>query len=351
MSALMSSQLSPIEILAAALLIATAVLVLIATNARQRQLARHATYLGLATVAGALAAAFAAYAGDTFQPGKQRPTLAVTTGNSTARAHGEVIRDCENCPSVVVIPAGWFTIGASADDAGARPQELPARAIRVARDFAIGQTEVTVRQFEAFLVASRHPVPACWASNGGGSDAAATCVSWNDAVAYAKWLSAATGRAYRLPTAAEWEYAARAGSGLPYPVAGPISGSGSMPAGNLHRTSFQPQTAAAKPDGVSTANAGNTAVAGGTPNHYGLYDVNGGAAELTQDCWSETLSAIPADGSAHDIAGCSERVVKDGIWFEDATRARFSARRAIAAGKPVEGVGFRIVREINYGRQ
>jgi formylglycine-generating enzyme required for sulfatase activity len=103
--------------------------------------------------------------------------------------------------------------------------------------------------------------------------------------------------------------------------------------------------------GVSTATAGTAAVAAGVPNYFGLYDVNGGAAELTQDCWSATLGPVPADGSALDHGpGCDQRVVKDGIWSEETSRARFSARRSIAPDKGVAGVGFRVARDLDRGR-
>jgi formylglycine-generating enzyme required for sulfatase activity len=246
---------------------------------------------------------------------------------------------------VVVIPAGWFRMGASANDGKARPQELPAKTVRLPRDFAIGQTEVTVRQFETFLVSTGHPVPACWSANGGGN-AAATCVSWQDAVAYAGWLNKITGRRYRLPTAAEWEYAARAGSGQAHPVAADQTAS-------VQRVSFSPSSAAEAParaDGVSSASDRNSAVALGAPNYFGLYDVNGGAAELTQDCWTPTLDAVSGEGAVAAASPACDRVVKDGMWSEDAARARYSARRSINPDKAVAGVGFRVVRELSHGR-
>jgi formylglycine-generating enzyme required for sulfatase activity len=244
---------------------------------------------------------------------------------------------------MIVIPSGWFTMGANANDPLARPQELPARTVRLTRDFAIGQTEVTVHQFETFLVSSGHPVPACWATNGGGANAAATCVSWNDASAYTRWLKKETGRSYRLPTAAEWEYAARAGSGQAYPVASePVV---------AQRVNFgSTEVNRRLPDGVSGASEQNREVAQGTPNYFGLYDVNGGAAELTQDCWTATLNNVSSEGVAADTRTNCDRVIKDGMWSEETKRARYSARRAISPDKAIAGVGFRVVRELDHGR-
>jgi formylglycine-generating enzyme required for sulfatase activity len=353
MSPLALSQTSPIEILAAALLIATAVLALIATNASRPRLARSAMWLSFATVAGSIYALIATYNGATALPwtaaGQSPISVAEMMTYATAKRgsqnRGDIIRDCEDCPAVVVIPAGWFRMGASANDAKARPQELPATTVRLPRDFAIGQTEVTVRQFETFLVSTGHPVPACWSANGGGN-AAATCVSWQDAVAYTRWLNKITGRPYRLPSASEWEYAARAGSGQSYPVA-------VDQAASVQRVSYNGSpapTASTQPDGVSGASGQNLAVALGTPNYFGLYDVNGGAAELTQDCWTPTLEAASGEGTAVYTAANCDRVVKDGMWSEDAARARYSARRSINPDKAVAGVGFRVVRELSHGR-
>jgi formylglycine-generating enzyme required for sulfatase activity len=348
------STLSPLEITAVALLIATALLALVATNARKPVVARSALWLSIATVAGSVYALFATFGDAKALPsasadGKSRLSLPKLVafagrGQGAAKKRGDIVQDCENCPSVVVVPSGWFTLGASANDQHARPQELPARTVRLTRDFAIGQTEVTVRQFEAFLVASGHPVPSCWAVNGGGANAAATCVSWQDAIAYTRWLKKETGRSYRLPTAAEWEYAARAGSGQPYPANDNVMA--------VQQVSLAGTTSASRnlAGGVSATSERNMAVAQGTPNYFGLYDVNGGAAELTQDCATASLDTVSSEGVPADLGASCDRVVKDGMWFEDSRRARFSARRSISPDKAVPGVGFRVVRELDHGR-
>jgi formylglycine-generating enzyme required for sulfatase activity len=348
------STLSPLEMTAVALLIATAVLALIATNARKPVVARSALWLSIATVVGSIYALFGTFGDAKALPsatadGKTRLSLPklvtfAARGQGAAKKRGDIVQDCENCPPVVVVPSGWFTLGASANDQHARPQELPARTVRLTRDFAIGQTEVTVRQFEAFLVASGHPVPSCWAVNGGGANAAATCVSWQDAIAYTRWLKKETGRTYRLPTASEWEYAARAGSGQPFPAAN--NSVASVQQVSLGGTG----TARTRADGVSGTREGNMAVAQGTPNYFGLYDVNGGAAELTQDCATPSLESVSSEGVAADLGANCDRVVKDGMWYEDSRHARFSARRSISPVKAIAGVGFRVVRELDHGR-
>jgi formylglycine-generating enzyme required for sulfatase activity len=356
MTNFVASPLSQLETFAAVLLMATAVAALIATNARKSRLARSALWLSLATGTGAVFALFGIYNGSTKLPtvaasAQDKSTISVqklaafaSNSQGAAKKRGDILQDCEHCPTLVAVPAGWFTMGASANDPHARPQELPARIVRLTRDFAIGQTEVTVHQFETFLVSSGHPVPACWATNGDGANAAATCISWQDADAYTRWLRKITGRTYRLPSAAEWEYAARAGSGQPYPVA-------SDAAAIAQPVSFSSGTAARiLPDGVSAVSEQNRSVALGSPNYFGLYDVNGGVAELTQDCWTPTLTNASSEGVAADTGANCDRVVKDGMWSEDTKRARFSARRSISADQGKAGIGFRVVRELDQGR-
>lgn len=356
----LASSLAPLEVLAVTLLLATAVFALIATNARKPILARSALWLAFVTVAGAVYAlvtngvangakvpeSTVATRSDAQAPARPVSKLMSFTGssNTAAKKRGDHLHDCEQCPTLVVVPSGWFVMGASANDTNARPHELPAKTIRLTRDFAIGQTEVTVRQFEAFLVSTGHPVPACWATNGGGPNSAATCVSWQDATAYSRWLKKISGRSYRLPTAAEWEYAARAGSGQPYPMATDTAAVQRVSLGRANSASGN------LPNGVSGAHVDNTAVAQGSPNYFGLYDVNGGAAELTQDCFSPTLASVSSTGIAADAGPTCERVIKDGMWSEDTSRARFSARRSISPDKAIVGVGFRVVRELNRGR-
>jgi formylglycine-generating enzyme required for sulfatase activity len=319
-----------VEIVAAALFLLTSALVVTAVVVTKRSAARSCIWGAFLSVIAAVHLMMVAYKGEKAYPWLiSRPDMSVSfkTKQTNDRIGGAEIQDCAECPVVVVVPSGWFTMGAGKDDSEARPQELPARPIRIGRDYAIGRSEITVRQFETFLVATKHAVPACWATANtkGAAEAGAACISWNDASAYVAWLSNLTGKTYRLPSAAEWEYAARAGSGLPYPNAGTT-------ASGLQRVSLG---AAAK-----------------KPNFFGLHDVNGGVAELTQDCWSETLNPVPVDGSAYQPtadAACGRRVVKDGMNTEDGSRARFSARRSISKDKAVSGVGFRVARELDRG--
>src|SRR5262249_29433803 len=143
-------------------------------------------------------------------------------------------KDCDACPEMVEVPPGEFLMGSPDSEVGHTSVEGPQRRVRIPHWFALGRTEVTVEQFSAFITQTVIEVSSsCQVGvqlNGGdvvwgeakasfrepgfeitGSHPA-TCINWHDAEAYAAWLSRRTGKAYRLPTEAEWEYAARAGS-------------------------------------------------------------------------------------------------------------------------------------------
>lgn len=216
---------------------------------------------------------------------------------------GAIVRDCPECPEVVVLPTGFYTVGAPETDTEARPQEKPMRGASVRQRFAVGRTEVTIAEFKAFATASGRAMPAC---NGALAAPAMpqNCVNWSEAVAYTQWLATRTGKAFRLPTQDEWEYAAKAHG------AGAEAGPGELAA-----------AAAAK------------------VNAFGLAGMRGNLAELVVDCWEE-------DGG-EPATGCVKRTVKDGSWRDAPAQSRPSARRAISPDLRSERVGFRVARDLD----
>jgi formylglycine-generating enzyme required for sulfatase activity len=210
--------------------------------------------------------------------------------NPPAAPAAREFRDCEQCPSMVRLPGGQFEMGSLAD-----ASERPPHRVQLA-GFALGKYEVTQGEWKACVAAG-----ACSekARVGAANDRLPMMdVSWDDATKYAQWLRGVTGKPYRLPSEAEWEYAARAGVATPYPWG--------------------------KEVGVARANCrgcGGTydtklpaAVGSFPPNAWGLHDMQGGVAEWTEDCWHKSYEGAPTNGSAWQGPRCAERVLRGGSW-------------------------------------
>lgn len=242
---------------------------------------------------------------------------------SAAPAPGETFKDCESCPEMVVVPPGEFTMGATDTD-----YEKPPHKVTIAKPFAIGRHEVTFAQWDACAAAK-----ACKADiddhGFGRAQQPVIDVSWDEAQAFLKWLSAQSNKAYRLPSEAEWEYAARAGSRSAYSW-GPAVGSGKA---NCSDCSPTPPLA-------------TLAVGSFRPNAFGLYDTAGNAAEFVDDCWNATYKGAPADGSAWRKGDCQLRVLRGGAFGTKANAARSSARFRYDRDVRYYTNGFRVARDL-----
>ena len=278
---------------------------------------------------------------------------------------GMSFRDCTGCPEMVVVSAGEFTMGASDDVTNARP----VRDVGVAR-FALGRYEVTRHQYAAFLSATSYVVgggcyvnddqgnaiwdaTASWRTPGfdQGGDHPVVCVSWRDAQAYLRWLSEGTGREYRLPSEAEWEYSARAGTrtrwywGRSATLQCVLSNGGDRTL-DLRLENWRWAVAACQDDAAYTAPIGSY-----EPNAFGLSDMLGNVWEWTEDCWHENYRGAPRDGSAWTSGGdCRSRVLRGGLWQDSPRRLRSDLRNRYDAGRrSLSSVGFRVVRTIRTG--
>jgi formylglycine-generating enzyme required for sulfatase activity len=269
-------------------------------------------------------------------------------------------KECHHCPLMVGIPAGRFPMGSPASEKGRFDSEGPCHEVTV-KAFAIGKYPVTSAEFLAFLKDSGYqPVPCNptlgmgWQSPGGGRASPpydgdlprwpAVCLNWQDANAYTAWLneqarkerpaSARASGPYRLPTEAEWEYAARAGTttarwwGDDIGVAhANCNGCGSEWDNRLY----------AEVDSFA-------------PNPFGLYGMLGNAWEWTEDCWHQSYDGAPTDGSAWVAPDCGEHVIRGGSWHNLPVFVRSAARARSGrdtGDNDYSGLaGFRVARDL-----
>ena len=238
---------------------------------------------------------------------------------------GEAFRDCPGCPELVVVPAGAFTMGC-VSGRGCFDDELPIREVQVA-SFALSKHEVTFEEYERFAVATGRRQPSDW--GWGGGDRPVSGVSWEDAAAYARWLSDQTGERYRLPSEAEWEYAARAGTRTAYSWGQSLGSDRASCDGCGSRWDDE-----AAPVGSFAANA------------WGFLDVHGNVSEWVVDCWHESYARAPAVGSAWLSGGdCRRRVLRGGSWLGGPAYLRSARRARLDAGLRFANIGFRVARD------
>ncbi|WP_409372307.1 formylglycine-generating enzyme family protein [Paraburkholderia xenovorans] len=233
-------------------------------------------------------------------------------------------RDCATCPIMIAVPAGSFSMGSSTDD----PSEKPVHHVTIGAPFAIGKYEVTVDQWNACVAAN-----ACQKltpESNTSKAAPARDLSWDDAQQYVKWLSRTTGKPYRLPTEAEWEYADRGGTTTAY------WWGDQMRKGNAN----------CKDCGDPWHKEGPEAAGSFAPNPLGLYDMNGSVWEWTADCWHNSYQGAPADGHAWDNPGCDMRVIRGGSWREGGGYMLSATRFKYSSGVRQSQDGFRVVKDL-----
>lgn len=264
--------------------------------------------------------------------------LALSPERERALRPNDGFRECADCPEMVVVPAGSFTMGSRESDAGLRPEisrdERPQHVVTISTPFAVGKVHVTVDQFAAFVRETGYDAGAwcfdassphadrSWRNPGFAQEGShpAVCLSWNNARAYVDWLMKKTGKPYRMLAEAEWEYAAR---GRTSPGDYPRFwfgddekelcryGNGADQKARDSIKGLEGVTAAPCNDGYAyTSPAGHY-----EPNAFGLYDMFGNARQWTADCWHENYKGAPDDGSAWTTGSCNVgRVVRGGSW-------------------------------------
>lgn len=230
---------------------------------------------------------------------------------------GKTFRDCPTCPEMVEIPAGSFAMGSNKGE----PDEMPLHSVSFAKSFAIGKTEVTQAQWREIMGDNPSYFSGC----------ADTCpveqVSWNDTQKFIKKLNEKTGKQYRLPTEAEWEYACRAGNQHEY-CGGDIVDN---LAWNTNNTGF-------------LLGKGPRPVATKQPNAFGLYDMSGNVWEWVEDEYHDNYTGAPEDGSAW--MNGSMRVLRGGAWGYEPKFARAAARSKFSANFQHWSYGFRLAQTL-----
>lgn len=229
----------------------------------------------------------------------------------------EVFQDCEQCPQMVSLPAGTLSMGSNDD-----LTEKPVHHVSVA-SFAIGRLPVTVGEWKRCVAAK-----ACAYDPSGDDDLPVHNVSWNDAQQFVSWLSQVTKKNYRLPTEAEWEYAARAGASTKY----------------WWGNQLIPGMANCNGCGDASDPSQPMKVASFKPNPFGLYDMTGGVAQWVLDCWHKDYQGAPKDGSSWEAPHCRERVLRGGSWTNDADNARAASRNRYDPSVRYVAHGLRVAR-------
>lgn len=275
-------------------------------------------------------------------------------------------------PAMVVIPTGKFLMGSPDGERGHDANESPVHEVQVDKGFAMARSSVTIGQFRDFVRSSGY-VPQSQSLHGGSvydeasgglrDDGDATWeddylgrpgqerlpvvnVSWNDAKAYADWLSQRTGKKYRLASEAEFEYALRAGTTTRYwwGDGTPTSHVENLTGGNDRSSSGRRWSNAF--GGYKDGYWGPAPVMSFSANSFGLYDMGGNVSQWTADCWHDNYIRAPRDAQAWVNPGCNRRVIRGGSWGSAPDMVRSAYRQGASADVRSARVGFRVVREL-----
>lgn len=237
---------------------------------------------------------------------------------------GDIFRDCDACPEMVVVPAGLYLMGSDK-----YKTEKPKRVIRFRKPFAIGRFETTHAEWQACLDAGgckHEPHDHNWGKN----RMPVINVNHDMVQGYAKWLSKTTGKKYRLPSEAEWEYVARAGSKQNYSF-GNLVGENQV---NCRKC------------GSPWSGIGNAPVGSFSPNPWGVYDMHGNAFEWVEDCWHPNYEGAPKSSAARTDGKCQFRVIRGGSWYYYSRMSRSANRQKNPAAVKSYWLSFRLVREL-----
>jgi formylglycine-generating enzyme required for sulfatase activity len=233
------------------------------------------------------------------QPVPSMPLATKQAGAPASTAPTAQLAPVAHEPKMTALRGGSFEMGSNDD-----VSEKPVHQVTV-KPFELSTYPITVREWNECASAK-----ACSFAATGNDDAPITNVSWNDAKQFVAWLAGVLQKSYRLPSEAEWEYAARGGTQKKY----------------WWGDQFQPGMAACKNCGDAAGAEEPLKVGSFKPNPFGLYDMGGGVDQWVEDCWHKTYQGAPSDGSPWVGGDCTSRVIRSGSWRNDTTYVRPSNR-------------------------
>jgi formylglycine-generating enzyme required for sulfatase activity len=309
---------------------------------------------------------------------------AVTTPDGPAQgghsqSQGATLKDCDECPDMIAVPAGRFSMGSPEPEAGRLDIEGPTHTVDMSSSFAVGRYAVTRDQFEAFVKATGYRLGAgCRVEQGDNwvlrpdlnfrdpgfpqdGRHPVVCINWDEANAYVRWLSDKTGKTYRLLTEAEREYVSRAGTLTAYwwgnAVRPDLANYDKREPGL--RASIQGRTAEAAAGAAKRPVAGADSTMpgpppGGTvpvhsyqPNPWGIYQVHGNVAEWVEDCWNRSYNGAGRDRSPALTGNCERRILRGGAWNYWPSDIRAAYRESAPKDQRFVNVGFRVARDLD----
>lgn len=266
-------------------------------------------------------------------------SLPSSAATEAARA-GSTFKDCANCPEMIVLPAGEFMMGSPETERGRDKHEGPQHKVTIAQPFAVGKFEVTFAQWDDCVKeagCTAKPDDAGW----GRARRPVINVSWGDAQEFVAWLSKKTGKAYRLLSEAEWEYAARAQTKW-NPNPPPFSTGATI---DFRQANYDANFTYGKGNGglyrQKTVDSGSMG-----KNAFGLHEMHGNVWEWVEDCYKDSYAGAPTDGTAVKASSCQLRILRGGSWNYHPTALRAAYRYATFPELRANMAGFRVARSL-----
>jgi len=290
---------------------------------------------------------------------------------SATPAPGAQFRDCrKGCPEMVMLPQGGFTMGAAPGEEQRenvmdffRGKSAPQHSVTIRYPLAMAKFDVTRDEYAQFVAETNRPDPdSCYGPDGSGKESdrkganwrspgypqtgrdPVACVSWDDAQAYVAWLSAKTGHVYRLPTEAEWEYAARAGTTTArYGSDRPAELCRYINHGDLDFSEAHPGETGGNRE-CRDGYAFTSPVGRFPPNPFGLYDMLGNVWQWNEDCWHDNYVGAPSDGRSWQDGDCSRHIQRGGAYSLPPGLVLSAVRTRYKSSGRDHSAGFRVAR-------